>query len=106
MSASVHLGTLASTSTCPGVPVYSREFWLGTAERVLWTFLQALAAAGAADGVLNLAQMNWREALGIAAGAALLCFVKCLGAALVPPKGTPATLAPEPAAGRHARPDQ
>lgn len=82
--------------------MYSREFWLSTAERVLWTFLQALAGAGAVDGILDIAQMDWREALGIAAGAALACFVKCLGAAMVPPKGSPATLVDD-TPGRHAR---
>jgi hypothetical protein len=82
--------------------VRTREFWLSTAERVAWTFVQALAAAGMADGVLDLTRMNWRTALGIAGGAAVVCLGKCLGAALVPPYGSPATLAPDPT-GRHAR---
>jgi len=83
--------------------VYTRQFWLSTAERVLWTFVQALAAAGASDGILDLTQMSWTAALGIAGGAALVSFGKCLGAALMPPQGSPSTLAPEPG-GRHARP--
>lgn len=78
--------------------MYSRQFWASTTERVLWTFLQALAAAGASDGVLDLTQMSWPAALGIAGGAALVSLVKCLGAALVAPQGTPATLAPDLAA--------
>lgn len=85
--------------------VRTREFWLSTLERVVWTFLEALLAAGAADGVLDVLQMDWRGALGLAGGAALACLAKCVGAALVPPKGSPATLAPDPATGRHARPD-
>lgn len=82
--------------------MWSRAFWQSTAERVLWTFLQALAAAGLADQA-DLLQMNWRAALGTAGFAALVCLVKCLGAALVPPRGTPATLAPDAAVGRHSR---
>lgn len=82
--------------------MYTREFWLSTVERCVWTFLQALAGAGAVDGVLDLAQMHWGEAFGIAGGAALVCLVKCLGASLVPPQGTPSTLVPD-AGGRHRR---
>lgn len=84
--------------------MYSRAFWLSTAERVLWTFVQALVGAGAADGVLDIVQMDWRSALGIAGFAALTCFAKCLGAALIPPQGSPATLVSDPG-GRHRRPE-
>lgn len=81
----------------------TREFWLSTLERVVWTFVQTLAAAGLAD-TADLLQMNWRAALGSAGFAALLCLAKCGGALLVPPHGSPSTLAPEPT-GRHRRPE-
>lgn len=83
--------------------VRTREFWLSTVERVLWTFVQALAAAGLAD-TADLLQMNWRAAFGTAGFAALVCLAKCLGAALMPPYGSPATLAPD-SVGRHHRRD-
>ena len=81
----------------------TREFWLSTVERVVWTFVQALAAAGLAD-TADLLQMNWRAALGTAGFAALVSLAKCLGASLMPPHGSPSTLAPEPV-GRHRRPE-
>ena len=82
--------------------MWSRAFWASTTERVLWTFVQALAAAGLADKT-DLLQMNWRAALGTAGFAALLCLAKCGGALLVTPAGAPSTLAPD--TGRHARRD-
>lgn len=79
--------------------MFSAAFWRDTAERVISSFVGALAAFLGGD-VLDLWAVNWPSALGVAGGAALVSLIKALLASRV---GDPQSAALLPARGRHEK---
>jgi hypothetical protein len=80
--------------------VFTVSFWKATAERVVTAFAVSLISVlfvGAE--VLDVTQIRWGQALGIAGGAALLSLLKGLvaGTGVIGPKGSP-SLVRDPAA--------
>jgi len=62
--------------------IWSRKFWLDSAERVVATFSQALLGALPASYVPGVT-LPLRGALAVAGGAAALSLLKCLAASRV-----------------------
>ncbi|MDN5852451.1 MAG: holin [Actinomycetia bacterium] len=66
------------------------RFWLNTGERAAKTLAQALLALWlAGDGALNVITVDWRAALGVAAGAALISVLTSIVSAPAADRGTP-----------------
>ena len=66
-------------------PIWTLAFWKGTAERVLFTFLECyfgLYLSIATGVAFNVLTFDWLLGLGPALGAAVLALVKCLLASL------------------------
>ncbi len=52
--------------------MWTAEFWKAAAERALRTVAQVLVAMWVGVGPLNVLQVDWVQALGVAGGAALV----------------------------------
>lgn len=80
--------------------MWTKAFWLATAERALRTVAQVLLTLWVGAVPLNALQIDWSQSLGVALGAALISVLM----SLVPagPTGSPSWV-PDPAAvaGRH-----
>lgn len=73
--------------------MFTRSFWLQTAERAVKTAAQAvLVVWGVGDRVLNVLTLDWRLGLGVAAGGALLSVLTSLVSAGVGPSDTPSVV--------------
>lgn len=80
--------------------VFTRAFWIATAERALSTAAQsALLVLGAEQ--INVVSVSWPEVAGFAAGGAVLTVLKALVASQVGEHGP--SLANEIPVGRHVR---
>lgn len=71
-----------------GVSVMSAAFWVGVLDRALKSFAQALLLLWGADQGLNILDVDWKTALGLAGGAALLSFLTSLLSAPLGDKGS------------------
>lgn len=80
--------------------MWSRLFWKLAAERAAKSFAQQLALLWVADGV-DVFQVQWQPALGLAFGMALLSVLTSLGS-LSLPVGEPGTPSLVRVSGRHA----
>jgi len=70
--------------------VWTREFWLATAERAVKSAAQApLIAWGVGDVALDAYTLDWRLGLGVAAGGALVSVLTSLASARVGPDRSP-----------------
>jgi len=72
--------------------MFTVAFWKATIERVVATFAVALISTiGVGAEVLDIRQIQWGQAFGIAGGAALLTLVKCIiaGTGVSGSKGSP-----------------
>lgn len=67
-------------------------FWSGVLDRALKSFAQQLLLLWGADQGLNLLSIDWRSALGLAGGAALLSLLTSLASAPVGDKGSTSLL--------------
>jgi hypothetical protein len=68
--------------------MWTLNFWKDVAERALKTAAQAvILGIGLAEGA-NLFEMDWRAALGFAAGGAVLSFLTSVASAPFGTKGT------------------
>ena len=68
--------------------LWTRQFWVATAERVIRTFAQAMLSFLGADA-FNIVEVTWGEALGISAGAAFIALLTSIVASGVNQKGAP-----------------
>lgn len=71
--------------------MFSRRFWLDTAERSVRAFVAALVAA-LGTGAAGIVGMPWVSALNLAAGAAALSFLGCLVTSGVGPSDSASVL--------------
>lgn len=78
--------------------MWTKAFWLAVAERALRTVAQVLITLWVGAGPLNVLDIDWVQAFGVAAGAAVLSVLM----SLVPggPTGSPSWV-PDPG-GKHA----
>ena len=83
--------------------MYSRTFWLATLERALKSLAQCLIGLWLGDSAFDLVQIDWRHAVGLAAGAALLSVLTSIVSAPIGATGTPSLVEENP--GRHRRPE-
>jgi hypothetical protein len=81
--------------------MYSREFWLGLIERAAKSTAQCLIGLWLGDTAFDLIQVDWRHALGLAAGAAVLSVLTSIVSAPVGVRGSPSLVDDTPA--RHRR---
>lgn len=58
--------------------IWSKDFWMGAGERAMKTFAQALAAVIGA-GAVGLMDVDWPQALSVAALAAALSLLTSIG---------------------------
>lgn len=64
-------------------------FWSDAIERALKTVAQSIISLwGIADGVFNLISVDWRQTLGVAAGAGVLSILMSITSAQVRDRGT------------------
>lgn len=68
--------------------MWTTAFWTGVLDRAVKSFAQALILLWGADAGFDLLTVDWRSALGIAAGAAALSFLTSL---ISNPLGSPGT---------------
>lgn len=66
--------------------IFDVTFWKATAERVIRTFAQALAATLIAGGT-SLLSVSWTAALGTAGMAAVLALLTAVAAGPIGPRG-------------------
>lgn len=71
--------------------MFTRDFWLSAAERSSKSAAQALVVLWGA-GTLNLLTIDWRVALGVAAGQAVLSLATSVASAPFGDKGTASLL--------------
>lgn len=68
--------------------IWSGAFWKATTERALRTFAQALLAVLGAEGIQTVTQgvldVDWIQALSVAALAAVIAVLTCAATGLVP----------------------
>ena len=70
--------------------MWSREFWIATAERAVKSAAQApLVAWGVGDVALDVFALDWRLGLGVAAGGALVSVLTSLASAGAGPDRSP-----------------
>lgn len=72
--------------------MWNQKFWKDLADRVVSTFAFALLTILGAEQ-LNIFHVDWKAALGVAGGQALLSLLKAFGV-LSLPIGTPGTATP------------
>lgn len=78
--------------------MFSREYWVATAERVVRAFAVTLLATLGTGAALDLRDVDWRASLTVAGGAALLnLLVSVAAGAGIGPRGSP-SLVRDPAA--------
>jgi hypothetical protein len=83
--------------------MWTRSFWLATAERALKSLAQCLVGLWIGDSAFDLIQVDWRHALGLAAGAAALSVLTSIVSAPIGAAGSPSLVDETPA--RHRRPE-
>lgn len=83
--------------------MWTREFWQGVLERALKSLAQCLIGLWLGDTAFDLIQVDWRHALGLAAGAALLSVLTSIVSAPIGVQGSPSLVDDTPA--KHRRPD-
>lgn len=77
----------------PVNPTYGRRFWRAALDRALKTAAQGLIGFWAVgDGVLNVWEVDVKQAAGIALGGALLSLVFSVASGPVGPVDSPSTL--------------
>jgi hypothetical protein len=79
--------------------MWSSTYWQDVAERCAKTAAQSLLAVWGV-GVLNLLQVDWTSALGVAGGAAVLSVLTSIVSLPVGAPGSPSLLS---GGGRHER---
>lgn len=67
-------------------------FWTGALDRAVKSFAQALLLLWGADAGFNLLQVNLVQALGVAAGAAVLSLLTSMASSSVSDEGTTSML--------------
>lgn len=72
--------------------MYTAGFWTGAFDRVVKSFAQALLLLWGADAGFNIIDVNLTQALGVAAGAAVLSLLTSLVSAPVADRGTTSLL--------------
>lgn len=63
-------------------------YWTGVGDRAFKSFAQSLLLLWGADDALNVLQVDWATALGLAGGAALLSVLTSIVSAPMGDKGT------------------
>ena len=76
--------------------MFTRRFWIPTAERMIKTFAQTLAAVLLAGGTA-MSVVGWRAALSAAALAAVVSVLTSIGSLKIGPADSPSVVATEPA---------
>ena len=76
--------------------MFTRRFWIATAERTIKTFAQTLASVLVAGGV-GLLSADWPAALSAAGMAAVVSVLTSLGSLKVGPEDSPSVVRAEPA---------
>lgn len=71
--------------------MWTKQFWVDSAERAIRTFAQALIAVLGA-GAVNILTVDWVQALSVAAGAAVLSLLTSIASSGFGAKGTPSFL--------------
>jgi hypothetical protein len=71
--------------------MWTKQFWVDSAERAIRTFAQALVAILGA-GAVNILTIDWIQALSVAAGAALLSVLTSVASSGIGIKGSPSLL--------------
>lgn len=72
--------------------MFTAGFWAGAFDRVIKSFAQALLLLWGADEGFNLVSVNFGQALGIAAGAAVLSLLTSIVSAPVADRGSTSLL--------------
>lgn len=68
--------------------MWSKQFWKDAAERGVKTAAQTLILLWVSDGALDLFQVNWQEATGVALGSVALSLLTSIGSASFGDRGT------------------
>ena len=71
--------------------MWTKQFWVDSAERAIRTFAQALIAILGA-GAVNILTVDWVQALSVGAGAAVLSLLTSIASSGFGTKGTPSIL--------------
>jgi Putative lactococcus lactis phage r1t holin len=77
--------------------MFTRQFWMLTAERALKTFAQTLAGLLVVGGVPTL-PAHWTATLATAGAAALVSVLTSVGSLKIGPANSPSLIAPDPPA--------
>lgn len=75
-----------------GVKILGASYWTGVLDRAVKSFAQQLVLLWGADQGLDILAVDWRSALGLAGGAAVLSVLTSLASAPVGDKGSTAFL--------------
>lgn len=73
--------------------MFSKIFWLGTAERAIKTFAQALLLVFVGDSAYNVISVNWPESLGLAATGALISILTSIVSSRIGDHNSPSLVA-------------
>lgn len=76
--------------------MFTRRFWISTAERMIKTFAQTLASVLVAGGV-GLFEAGWTAALSAAGMAAVVSVLTSVGSLKIGPEDSPSVVRAEPA---------
>jgi hypothetical protein len=73
--------------------MFTKIFWLGTLERAVKTFAQALLLVFVGDNAYNVISVNWPESLALAATGALISVLTSLVSSRIGEKNSPSLVA-------------
>lgn len=69
--------------------MFAKRFWMKSTERAGKSAAQAVIGAVVLDGALNVFTLDWKLALGVAGGGALLSYLTSVATSGVGEDGTP-----------------
>jgi Putative lactococcus lactis phage r1t holin len=85
--------SFAAPDPVPSPPVFTRSWLIGTADRALKSFASSLVLLlGGGTIGLNILHVDWQQALGTAAGAAVLAVLFSVASAPIGEPGTTSLL--------------
>lgn len=81
--------------------MFTSSFWLSALERLIKTGCQSLLAILTIGPALDIAHVNWQNALGVAGGAAFLSLLTSLASLPIGPQGSPSLVGNGSGGGKH-----
>jgi hypothetical protein len=81
--------------------LFTSSFWVSALERAVKTLCQSLLAMLTVAPAFNVLNVSWANALGVAAGAAILSLLTSMASINIGPAGSPSLVGNGSGGGKH-----